>query len=63
MANPEAGGDVEAIQNALQVNESQEEEDDNQAAMIAEMAGMQMGADHGPMTQQEMDDMRMAAQL
>ena len=31
--------------------------------MIAAMAGMQMGGDHGPMTQQELDDMRMAQQL
>jgi len=31
--------------------------------MIAALSGMQMGADHGPMTQQEIDDMRMAQQM
>ena len=31
--------------------------------MIAAMAGMEMNADHGPMTQQEIEDMRMAQQM
>ena len=61
MANPEAGGGEE-LQNVLQQEDDSEED---QANMIAAMAGMQMGGqgDHGPMTEQEIADMRMAAQL
>ena len=31
--------------------------------MIAALSGMQMGEGHGPMTQQEIDDEQMAAQM
>ena len=62
MANPEAGGGEE-LQNALQQDDEGDSEED-QANMIAAMAGMQMdGEGQGPMTEQEISDMRMAAQL
>ena len=38
------------------------DEDANQAAMIAAMAGFEQG-EHGPMTEQEIADMRMAQEL
>ena len=64
MANPEAAN-PEDIQNAMApqeaANEYYEEEED-QANMIAALSGMQLGGENqeGAMTQQEIDDMRMA---
>ena len=50
MANPEAGGGEE-LQNALQQDDEGDSEED-QANMIAAMAGMQMdGEGQGPMTE------------
>ena len=63
MENPEAvDPNNNPLSNALGEHDDSNSED-NQAAMIAEMAGMQMVDGHGAMTEQEIKDMQMAQQL
>ena len=65
LANPEQA-DPEALRQMMQQQQQYDEgDDDNEeerdANYIAELAHMQMGGDQGPMTQQEIEDQRMAA--
>lgn len=66
MNDPEAAAQNNAqpvFENQEQESEEMDVEEANQAAMIAAMAGFDIGQDNRPMTEQERKDMEMAQKM